>query len=694
MLFKIALGNVRKSVRDYAVYFVTLVLGVCVFYAFNTIANQAGFLSKDMREMVKSIGILIRYVTVFLACVLGFLMVYANNYLVRRRKRELGLYQLLGCTRGQVSLILFFETIAASALSFLVGLGLGVLLSQLLVFVTAALFNDCVTNFSFMFSTDAALFTLFCFLLIFAVTLLFNLRALRKVKLIDLMGAHRQNESSRVRSLPASIVLGVIGIGLIGWSYVRLIHDGLPVGGGDEMPAFGVTTLMVTVGTVALCFALSGLLLYVGKAFRGSYLRGINTFTLRQISSRVNTVSASMAVVSMVLFLAITSMTGGLAICQSAMEAIRQNMPVDLYFNVRSDPQGTPPAGAPATPDIDAMLASRGMNVSDVSDTVLRMSYYESLPETGAVTVADVANSTGLPVPGVDYSSFTFGDYPIWFVKESEFNAQRRYLGLPEVSLGQSGYILTSNGSNTLKDFYRSALASGLTFTVGGEVLTPVESEPLVDRSAAMCGAVFNTGIVVVPDNLLEGARAAGSSLSCRYNVDAKAGDDWGAKADEALTDVIDETDSGTNFYTGHEFVTFTGQLEAAMGLSGIIAYLAVYIGFVLVIAVAAILAIQQLSGCADSAQNYRVLSELGCSRSMMSKSLFVQSLAFFLIPLVIAGCHSLVALGQVGLVVEETGIRSFDVALVPFVVALIGVYCAYFVVTYVTSRSVVLSNK
>ncbi|MGL5173534.1 MAG: FtsX-like permease family protein, partial [Olsenella sp.] len=242
MFFRLALGNVRKSARDYAVYFITLVLGVAVFYAFNTISDQASFLSTDAREMVQAVGQLMLFVTVFLAFVLGFLMVYANNYLVKRRKQEFGLYQLLGMTRAQVSLVLFLETALASLASFVVGLLTGVLLSQLLVFVTAALFNDRVTNFTFHFSSFAALFTLGCFVLIFVVMLAFNLRMLRKVDLADLMSASRKNEQVRVRSLPATIVLGLVGVGLIGWAYYRLTRDGLPLDGTVEFPPFLVTT--------------------------------------------------------------------------------------------------------------------------------------------------------------------------------------------------------------------------------------------------------------------------------------------------------------------------------------------------------------------------------------------------------------------------------------------------------------------
>ena len=221
MFFRLALGNVRKSLRDYTVYFVTLVLGVTVFYAFNTISEQADFLSEDTRQMVKTVAMLMGFVTVFLAFVLGFLMVYANNYLVKRRKREFGLYQLLGMRQGQVSLILVLETLLASIASLLVGLAMGVLFSQILVFVTAALFNETVTNFSFRFSPEAALFTLICFSLVFVVMLVFNLRTLHKVRLVELMGASRVNERTRVRSLPVSVVGVMLGLALIIWSYAN-----------------------------------------------------------------------------------------------------------------------------------------------------------------------------------------------------------------------------------------------------------------------------------------------------------------------------------------------------------------------------------------------------------------------------------------------------------------------------------------
>lgn len=229
MLAKLAFGNMRKLLHDYAVYFLTLVLGVAVFYAFNTMSVQGDFLRGDVGETLSQVGQILDGLTVFLAVILGFLMVYANNFLMRRRKKELGLYQVLGMRTGQVNVVLALETLLVAAVSFGVGIALGVLVSQVLLFVTARMFATTVQHFSFFFSTDAFMLTLACFGVIFVVMMLFNWITLRRVRLIDLMSSARQNEKQFVRRLPLSIVLTAAGLVLMGVAYWRLIRDGFPM---------------------------------------------------------------------------------------------------------------------------------------------------------------------------------------------------------------------------------------------------------------------------------------------------------------------------------------------------------------------------------------------------------------------------------------------------------------------------------
>ena len=116
MLCKIAWHNVRRAGRDYLVYLITLTLAVTVFYAFNTISVQVDIagVSDQNAGMGDLLGSIISGLTVFLALVMGFLMVYANNFIMKRRKKEFGLYQVLGMGRGQVARIMALETFFVS----------------------------------------------------------------------------------------------------------------------------------------------------------------------------------------------------------------------------------------------------------------------------------------------------------------------------------------------------------------------------------------------------------------------------------------------------------------------------------------------------------------------------------------------------------------------------------------------------
>lgn len=685
MFFRLALGNVRKSLRDYTVYFVTLVLGVTVFYAFNTISGQADFLSEDTRQMVKTVAMLMGFVTVFLAFVLGFLMVYANNYLVKRRKREFGLYQLLGMRQGQVSLILVLETLLASIASLLVGLAMGVLFSQILVFVTAALFNETVTNFSFRFSPEAALFTLICFSLVFVVMLVFNLRTLHKVRLVELMGASRVNERTRVRSLPVSVVGVMLGLALIIWSYVRLLKDGLPINSAEQFGGFFLTTGIVTVGTLVLFYALSGVLLHVAHAFKGSYYRGLNMFTVRQLSSRINTVSLSMGVISLILFLAITSVSSGLGICAGISDSIRRQTPYDASLSLRyghADDEGG--GGVTYQYDADALLAAHGIDLSVISSQVVKVSshYANDVDDSDPLTIDTLSRRAGVSLPDSPLTN-TYRDIPLSLISASDYNSLRRMGGLDAVDMGSDGYMVASNAGGALVRVYNDLLAARPTVSLRGRALKPVSN--VVDESSAstLSNSYSSSGVFVVPDDLLADIKPTIIYVNLNYSVPKAEGDRFMSQALETLSSAKDDVG----------IVLGTTRTEAetnSRGTSAIISYLAIYIGFVLVIACAAILAIQQLSSASDAAPSYLLLSELGCPTKMAMGSLLAQTLTFFLLPLVVALAHSAVALSQVMTVVSLIGQGNWAIPILITAVAFVAVYGTYLMVTYFMARGIV----
>ena len=229
MYSKIALGNVKKSLRDFSIYFLTLAVGVALFYAFNSITQQSMVLklTEDARSIVQLLSKTITGVSILLAVILGFLVVYANQFLIRRRKKEFGMYQILGMTKRNVSKIMIIETLIVGFLALVVGLVAGIFMSQFMLFATAHMFNATIESFTFVFSTTSLVQTVLYFAVMFVVALIFNVFTVSRYKLIDLLNADKVFQTVKVKNLTVSVLVFIASLGLIAWSYVMLKHNGM-----------------------------------------------------------------------------------------------------------------------------------------------------------------------------------------------------------------------------------------------------------------------------------------------------------------------------------------------------------------------------------------------------------------------------------------------------------------------------------
>lgn len=723
MLCKIALGNVRRASKDYLVYLLTLTLAVTVFYAFNTISLQVDIagVTKQNAGMGETLGGLISGLTIFLGFVMGFLMVYANNFIMKRRKKEFGLYQVLGMSRGQVARIMALETFFVSLVSLVLGIILGVGLSQLMVFFTASLFKTQIADFHFFFSFGSFMLTVGCLVAIFLVTLVFNLRVVARAKIIDLMSASRRNENIKVRNPWISAVVFVVGAVLIGISYARLLRDGLPYdGGAGNMTNFLWTTIMVVIGTILFFFGLSGFLLKALQGARGMYWRGLNMVTMRQLAAKINSVSFSMAVIAMILFLAITSVTAGMSLASVMNESVERGTPVDYtrtftYFNAgtanrmntgaaSAGPDG--PVFAAAQEPVDLMEASAQdtvdwdtgdptpFDLSAIAGRHLQVDCFDSTPQGASmplVTLRDLCDRVGKDLPlGTESSDVT--SLGLMVMKESDYNEYLAFRGKDAVDLGENGYTITSDMGASVNDIYDAVLAQGVELKIGVRTLRPVQDR--VDEDAStFVNAMFgmNSGTLVLPDDLVDGLDLPPyeSYLLIDYaeGVTAEQGDAVVESA-RRYGDVVD--DAGQIIGSWGTEGTRTECYESVDSMNGLISYLAIYIGFVLVVACAAILTIQQLSGVADAGPSYRILSELGTPTRQIMHSALAQQTVFFVFPLIIGIAHSCVALSVVIELVQLFGGFAIGGAVGLTVAIFVVAYGGYFFVTYLMSKGIV----
>lgn len=726
MLCKLAWGNVRRAGRDYLVYLLTLTLGVTVFYAFNTISMQVDIAGIDEEGLAQVMGSMLGDLTYFLAGVMAFLMVYANNFIMKRRKKEFGLYQVLGMGRGRVATIMALETVIVSVVAFVAGIVLGVGLSQLMTFFTASLFKTQIANFHFFFSMHAFNLTLVCMLVMFVLTLLLNLRAVRRTKLIELMGAERRNESIKTRNPWIAIAIFAVGAVLVGVAYYRLLRDGFPLTATDSklqeaMNQFGITTAMVTVGTFALFWGLSGMLIKLLQSLRGVYWRGLNMFTVRQLAAKVNTVCFSMGVIAMLLFLAITSVTCGMSIANVMNENLERYNPVDVsqtyvyytpdtldyykgYKGYVNPSEADRMVLADTTVDLYPARHGKGksadnndetgkkVNIADVAGEHVQIDSYLSYPLGGSdpsVTPSEMCKAMGEKLPKA-FGGSNADTMGLFVTPASQYNKLRQMMGEEPVHIGHDQYLLTCDMGGELVDLYTKYMAGGHALTLGGHTLKPATDKSDEDAAAIANSAMgSNPGTVVVADELLSQLNLQPYSSSLLVNY--KQGMDT-TEADESIKyTVLDNLlVDGKEPGSWGTFNTRSEMYAQAAQMNGLISYLAIYIGFVLVVACAAILSIQQLSNVADGSRSYRVLAQIGCEDRQIRHSVMAQQAVFFLFPLAVGLAHSFVALKVIIELVSIFGNMSIGGTVGLTCAIFLAAYGGYFLVTYLMSTGMV----
>ncbi|MDR1070444.1 MAG: ABC transporter permease [Gracilibacteraceae bacterium] len=658
---ELALRNVRKSARDYAVYFMTLTFGICIFYVFNSLGSQQAVmdLSSAQSMTMRMLNSVVGSFSLFISVVLCFLIIYANGFLIKRRKKEFGVYLTLGMERERVSRILIWETVFMSLASLVAGLLLGIALAQGMAFVTASLLGVKISGFHFIFSAAAIGKTIIYFGLAFVLTLFFNVRQINKQQLIDLIYAGRQNEISRAPRPVAAVLFFLLSVLLLGVTYVmaaaRLFDSALLL---NFMLAVGAA------GTFLFFFSLSGFLLAAVQRSK-PYLRGLNMFVLRQLSSKINTTFVSMTIVCLMLFVSICALSSGLGMARGIAAELR-GAPYDATLILRAETEGGDERSTFAPGALDSALTeSRDLTAFAAAS---RSAVFYDVSDAGVVFEG----------PG--------GVKPVLYLLGlTDYNAALAMQGAAPLVLGPDEYgVNFGSGGAGWDRALTKYCAGGGSLTLGGRDLRTRGS--LLRRQALEVSTRRNPDLVLVaPDELLAGRQAKkeillinypGSSLEYERLCLAALSDLKTASADGVELSGLIETKIQVNDYIGNTTAT--------------IAYLAIYMGVVFLVASATVLAIGQLSEASDNIHRYRLLNKIGADERMLSRALFTQNLICFGAPLLLALAHSAVGIAVAGQITQR--IAGIDISGTSVAAALVMtlIYGGYFLATYWSSRNMV----
>lgn len=668
MYFKLAFKNIKKSYKNYVIYFLTLIFGICIFYTFNSIESQSVMM--ELNEQKQSAFMmaeqLIGYFSVFIAFVLGFLIVYANNYLIKRRKKEFGIYMTLGMENGSLSKMIFLETLFIGAISLGIGVVLGIMLSQALSVLTAYMFQVDLTKFQFVFSPLGFKRTVLCFSIIYLVVLIFNFISVRKIKLIDLLTASKRNEKPTIKNLWVSVILFLVSVGILGIAYYKVIHDGIAFA---SFNALGLPILLGCIGTFIFFYSLTGFFLKVIQGNKKFYLRDLNMFVMKQISSKINTTFVSLSFICLMLFLAICTFSGGLGINRAINADLKDLTKFDVTFWSNSGE------------NIENLLKEKNIDISNIAKEDSNMVMYDS----------GVKYSNFLSKEGMTAMKNYFpvaNDNDILVIGENGYNNTLKLLGKEPVNLKENQYLAVGNidemkkwvneslengNMDEMKKLVNKSSENGKKINISGKTLEPANKkyENINLYNFTMKGDIL---IFVVNDSLLEGLKP----VSSRFNMMLK--DNSNTK--EELENVRDQlVESQVYSITKKEIY------DNAAGLGATMAYLGIYLGLIFIITSAVVLAIQQLTESTNNVERYRLLKEIGVDQKMINKAIFTQVGVYFMLPLSLAIVHSIVGLKISSTIVGVFGNASIMPNIIITAIIFVIIYGGYFLATYLGAK-------
>ena len=678
MLFKLSLKNISKSIKDYAIYFFTLILGVAIFYVFNAIDDQSVMMkvSSTTAEIIKLMTNVLSGVSVFVSIILAFLIVYASRFLIKRRNKEFGVYLTLGMSKKKISLILFIETLIIGIVSLVVGLGIGFLLSQLMSILVANMFEADLTRFQFVFSTNACIKTLIYFSIMYFVVMIFNTINISKCKLIDLMHSNKKSEKIKLKNPLFCTIVFIISCIALGFAYYQV------TGGIEKMANANSIFVPIGIGAVSTFFvfwSLSGLLLKIFISMKNIYYKGLNSFTLRQFSSKINTMTFSMTIICLMLFITICVLSSAMSMKISMTNNLKKLAPADVqigkFINVTDYEYYSEKQIEDSKISIYDTLEKLGYDVDNKLKDIVKLDVYN-------FDNIDLKTSIG------SYYDIAKDKYPLMpynkkesIVKISDYNKIAKLFGLKEYTLNDDEYFIAANYSEYV-EFRNEGLKAYTILNINEKELKP-KYDSCVEGFIAMNSTYSNMGVFVVPDNAVNDSMKKYEYLTANYNVT-----DINEKnlSEKELSEICKENSNNT-------VIDFDSKMtikENSIGLGAMVTFIGLYLGIIFLISCAAILALKELSESSDNVEKFNMLRKIGVDEKMINKALFRQIGIFFMFPLLVAIIHSVFGIKFCNFLLSAFGAANLVSSIIGIAIFIVAIYGGYFLVTYICSKNII----
>ena len=565
--------------------------------------------------------------------------------------------------KGRISRIFAGETFCVGVIALGVGLIFGFILSQGASLIALKLFAIELDKYQLVFSIGAFQQTVICFALIFFIVMLFNVWSVSNVQLISLLTASRKNENINTENRVFPVLMFVLSFFCIGTAGILFYRNGiLP---SRKNISFQIAGIALAIGSFLLFYSLAAVFSQFASSNKKFYLKGLNTFLVRQIGSKIRTNYVIMTIVCGLLTITICAVSIGSSTALAMNELAQSATPYDL--NVLSD------VDIDGDSSIADYLATCDIQITDYAENMKQISIYEA-----DMTYAELFEGQKVNLWAIDEA---MPEIKVSAISISDFNLALSMQGKEPITLKAGEYLLNCNYKGTFQ-YISEALRNHPELTIGGITLRRA-SEELLQETYYMTSVGNNDrGTLIVPDSVAATLPKDINVLLVQYKQ--------GINTSEVLQKMIP---IGLDETHGYRYTEKNMMYDMFYGINALVTFLCCYIGLVFLLLCAALLALKQLTETTDSIYRYNLLQKIGAKRRQINRTLYAQTAVFFAVPLAVAGIYSILLVGKGMEIVEEFMNLHISTNVGITVVLFLIVYGSYFLATYLSCKRMVIEQ-
>lgn len=677
MYAQLAKTNVRKSIKDYLIYFITIAICVSLFYAITSLSSSDYELITEESYNFRALKIILQYSTYLITAILILLIAYVNKYMIERRKREFATYVLLGAEQISVSLMFFIETIVVGFLAIITGILVGTLFSQAITAIVLISAKQEVV-FSIKLYADTVVITFIFFISMFCIIGLYNVIVLRKIKLIDMINAHKQVEFQFKRSNKVYIAIFVVSIimYIISGSYtVKLINSEIDYSVKSLM-YIGISLITFIIGTYALFYSIAYIMIYIKNKCINFKYEGTNLFLIGAIVSKVKTAPILMTTISITFLGAMISFIMTLVMSQWSMGYLDMRVPYDI--------------------EIRNNYSTNFLAQSNIDDIKV-------IPKLDYSEIVEWLNNNGKDIESycqVEKYIISHDDNikSTLAIKLSDFNKLRTMLGYDEIKLNDKEF--TTQWHNAVSDeVINNYVGKNSKLNING--VTYNISQDSSYKESIGEGFYFNSdNIIILPDEVCDNLDFIETNFVANIENKMKYEEanefrqnyiyNWfRSNNSEFVTKYSDENDIT---YRVIDIRIKSLEINNILTTTLAMRILGVYLGIVLLMISLTILSLSQLTDSIEHKDRFNVLRKLGVEENQINRIILKQISIYFIVPIVIAMIGDAIFIYNYYLIYNDiitvfVGNIEFILSIIFGVALMIVIYICYFIGTYYTFK-------